>query len=295
MFWQPPPRTIAVTVDDLPTASVVGETIETSERVTQQLVAALARHKVPAIGFVNERKLQTSGAVDPRRVALLERWLDAGLDLGNHTYSHPDLHRTPLDTFTREVLLGERETRRLLAALGRKPEYFRHPFLHTGRSLQTKRSLEQFLGKHGYRVAPVSVDNSDYLFAAAYDRAGARSDAAAQQKITAEYLEYMRAVVAYYEEQSVRIVGRGISQILLLHANALNAAMFDALAGMLQSRGYRFVSLSEALKDEAYGSKDEYVGPAGMTWLHRWALTKGNGGSTFAGEPAVPAWIENYR
>jgi len=55
------------------------------------------------------------------------------------------------------------------------------------------------------------------------------------------------------------------------------------------------VSLSEALKDEAYGSKDEYVGPAGITWLHRWALTKGNGGSTFAGEPAVPAWIENYR
>jgi len=142
MFWQPPPRTIAITVDDLPTVSVVGETIETSERVTQQLVATLERHKVPAIGFVNERKLQTSGAVDPRRLALLERWLDAGLDLGNHTYSHPDLHRTPLDTVMRDVLLGEQVTRRLLAARNRRPEYFRHPFLHTGRSLEMKRSLE---------------------------------------------------------------------------------------------------------------------------------------------------------
>ncbi len=133
---------IAITVDDLPTASVLGNEIETAERIARQLVATLARHRVPAIGFVNERKLQTSGAVDPRRLALLERWLDVGLDLGNHTYSHPDLHRTPLDTFTTEVLLGERETRRLLAARGRKPEYFRHPFLHTGRSLEMKRSLE---------------------------------------------------------------------------------------------------------------------------------------------------------
>jgi hypothetical protein len=105
----------------------------------------------------------------------------------------------------------------------------------------------------------------------------------------------MRAVVEYYEQQSVKIVGRELAQILLLHASALNAATFDALAAMLQSRGYRFVSLSAALEDPAYQSRDEYTGPAGITWLHRWALTKGNGGSTFVGEPAVPGWIENYR
>ncbi len=294
MFWQPPPRTIAITIDDLPTASVLGDEIQAAERTTTDLVAALQRHRVPAIGFVNERKLQPSGMVEPRRVALLERWLDAGLELGNHTYSHPDLHGTPLPAFTKEVVLGEAVTRRLLASRGKKPAYFRHPFLHTGRSLETKRSFEKFLGEHGYRVAPVSVDNYDYMFAAAYDRAGARG-AAEQQKIATEYVDYMRAVVDYYEQQSVKIVGREIAQILLLHANALNAATFDVLAAMLQSRGYRFVSLSEALRDPVYASRDEYIGPAGITWLHRWALTKGNGGSTFAGEPAVPGWIENYR
>ena len=295
IFWQPPPRTIAVTIDDLPTAAVLGHDLQAAERTTRDLVAALERHKVPAIGFVNERKLQPSGVVEPQRVALLERWLDAGLELGNHTYSHPDLHNTPLPAFTKEVVLGEAVTRRLLSARGKKPEYFRHPFLHTGRSLETKRSLEKFLADHGYRVAPVSVDNYDYMFAAAYDRAGGRGDAAEQQKIAREYVDYMRAVVDYYERQSVKIVGREIAQILLLHASALNAATFDALASMLQSRGYRFVSLSEALKDAAYTSRDEYTGPAGITWLHRWALTKGIGGSTFAGEPAVPGWIEKYR
>ena len=38
----------------------------------------------------------------------------------------------------------------------------------------------------------------------------------------------------------------------------------------------------------AYQSADAYVGPAGITWLHRWALTRGMPGATFAGEPEVP-------
>ena len=288
MVWQPPPRTIAITIDDLPTASVVAEDIESAERTTTALLGALRRHAVPAIGFVNERKLQAAGVVEPRRVALLERWLEAGLELGNHTFSHPDLHQVPLETFKKDVLMGDQVIGRLLAGRGRKPEYFRHPFLHTGRTLDTKQSLEKFLTENGYRVAPISIDNYDYLFAAAYDRAGSRNDGTNQQRILSAYLDYMQAIVAYYEQQSVRIVGREIAQTLLLHASALNAAAFDRLATMLKSRGYRFVSLTDALKDPAYGSADEYVGPAGITWLHRWALTKGNGGSTFAGEPAVP-------
>ena len=31
---------------------------------------------------------------------------------------------------------------------------------------------------------------------------------------------------------------------------------------------------------------------AGITWLHRWALTEGKRGTFFAGEPIVPDWIE---
>ena len=38
--------------------------------------------------------------------------------------------------------------------------------------------------------------------------------------------------------------------------------------------------------------RDTYVGPAGITWLHRWALTAGKRGPFFAGEPTVPQYIE---
>jgi peptidoglycan/xylan/chitin deacetylase (PgdA/CDA1 family) len=289
---QPVQRTIAVTIDDLPTTSVLGNRIELAERTTTMLVAGLKRHGIPAIGFVNESKLQPNGSFQRRRVALLQQWLDGGLELGNHTLSHHDLHSTPLAQFEREVLEGERVTRRLLAAKGMRLEFFRHPFLHTGRSLEVKTSFEAFLEKNGYRVAPVTVDNYDYLFAAAYDRAAARGDASEQQRIADTYITYMDSVIAYYEDQAIKIVGREMAHTLLLHANALNAALLDRLVERIRGRGYRFVTLSEALADPAYRHRDEYTGPAGITWLHRWALTDGRKGSIFVGEPQVPAWVE---
>jgi peptidoglycan/xylan/chitin deacetylase (PgdA/CDA1 family) len=255
------------------------------------LLAALTRQKIPAIGFVNERKLGRDGVAEPERVALLQRWLDAGLDLGNHTFGHIDLHRVSVDAFKEEVVKGEPVTRGLLTAAGRRLSFFRHPFLHTGTSAETRRALDAFLQERGYTVAPVTIDNYDYIFAAAYDRTVQRDDREGASKIEAAYLEYMEAVVAYYEQQSTMIVGREIPQTLLLHAHALNGATLDRFADRLRQRGYRFIRLAEALKDPAYSSRDEYYGPAGISWFHRWALTAGKRG-IFAGEPVVPEWIQ---
>lgn len=284
----PPAREIAITIDDLPVASVFGQDLARAQQVTRDLVAALARHQVPAIGFVNEIKLEDDGRVNPARVALLQQWIAAGLELGNHTRTHPDLHRVPLDTYSADILEGERVTRRLLRAAGRDLEFFRHPFLHTGRSAAVRAGVEAFLKQHGYRVAPVTMDNYDYQFAAAYERAGGGGDAPRQQQITAAYLDYMDAVVGYYEQQSQALLGRAMRHTLLLHASPLNAAAFDALAERLKARGYNFVSLKHALEDPAYAMQDEYTGPAGITWLHRWALAAGKKGLFFAGEPEVP-------
>ncbi|MFL6279992.1 MAG: polysaccharide deacetylase family protein, partial [Vicinamibacterales bacterium] len=283
---------VAVTIDDLPTASVLGNDLELAQPTTTTLLAALTRNGVPAIGFVNEAKLRSDAGVDPRRVALLRQWLDAGFDLGNHTFSHMDLHSTPLEVYERQVLDGEKITRQLLRERGKRIRYFRHPFLHAGRSAPDRHRFEAFLTQHGYIVAPITIDNYDYVFAAAYDRAGARHDAKAQATIGNAYISYMDAVAAYYEQQSVAIVGREVRQTLLIHASALNAVTFDRLASMFRARGYRFISLDRALEDPAYRHRDEYYGPAGMTWLHRWAITDGKRGAIFAGEPLVPEWIE---
>ena len=288
----PPRRAVAVTFDDLP---VAGRTVSIAAResVTAGLLRAIGKHRVPAIGFVNEMQLEdAAGRADPRQLALLRRWLDAGLELGNHTWGHPDLHRVTLAEFTADLLRGERQLRPLLAARQQAPRFFRHPFLHTGRSVAVRDSLHAFLATHGYRVAPVTIDNSDYVFASAYLAAREARDTAQAARIAAEYLDYMERVVTWYEGQSVAIAGREIPQVLLLHANALNAATFDRLCAMLRGRGYRFVPLADVLEDPVYQLPDTYAGPAGISWLHRWALTRQMPTTTYAGEPQVAGWVQ---
>lgn len=286
-----PARRVTISIDDLPTVSRSFRTAADHDRITRRLVAALRAHRVPAIGFVNEGKVHRGDVIDSAEVELLRQWTRAGLELGNHTYSHLDLHTAPLGDYLTDIARGDEVTRRVMAEVGRRPRFFRHPFLHTGRSLDDRARVDSVLTARGYRVAPVTIDNSDYVFAAAYDDALGQRDSTEARRIGDAYVDYMTRVFAYYEAQAVAITGRDIPQVLLIHASLLNADRFDALARMMEGRGYRFVPLDEALADSAYRSADTYVGPAGITWLHRWALTRGLRGAVFAGEPEVPTEI----
>jgi hypothetical protein len=254
-------------------------------------VSTLQLHQIPAIGFVNEQKLGEP-LPNPDDVALLGTWLDAGLELGNHTYSHASLFSTPLEEFKLEVLRGGRVTGRLLETRGRRLRFFRHPFLNTGPDHDIKRSFEEFLEGEGYTVAPVTVDNSEWIYADAYDAAKTRSDTALASAVGADYIRYMREMFEFYETLSRDLFGREISQVLLIHANQLNADYLGSLLSMVEQREYKCISLEAALRDPAYRSSDDYVGGNGISWLQRWWITNGK---SFRHEPEVPEWIEEAR
>ena len=167
---QPPQRFIAVTIDDLPVVSTRKD-LKNRQQITRKLLKHITKAKVPAIGFVNENKLYTGEKRDEAQVDLLRSWLNANLELGNHTFSHLSLHDNSLEKYKAEILKGEIITKELLAAKSMKIRYFRHPYLRTGLSLDIKRDLGAFLNEHNYRVAPVTIDNADYIFARGYDNA----------------------------------------------------------------------------------------------------------------------------
>jgi len=273
-------RALAVTIDDLPAnpAGTLARDPATWAAMTRRLLATLADRRIPAIGFVNEGKLDVAGedaAARAARVAVLRLWTEAGLELGNHTYSHRSLNREPLAEFEADVVRGEPVTRALLAEKGRTLRYFRHPFLQVGLELDKRRAFERFLAERGYTIAPVTVDNDEWIFAAIYADALRRGDRAAAERIAAEYLRYMEEVFAFVEDVSRRLLGREIPQILLIHANALNADHLDALARRIEARGYRYVTLEAALRDPAYALPDDYLGAWGISWLHHWEVTQG--------------------
>src|SRR5215469_5152475 len=107
-------RQVAITIDDLPAAASNLMTGTEITEMTARLLAALQQQKIPAVGFVNEKKLYKWGEVD-ERIKALQMWLDAGFELGNHTYSHASLNRVGLREWEEEVIEGEPVLKLLLA------------------------------------------------------------------------------------------------------------------------------------------------------------------------------------
>jgi peptidoglycan/xylan/chitin deacetylase (PgdA/CDA1 family) len=282
---------IAVTIDDLPLNIASNVTSEEMKQIVENLLEKIRAENIPVVGFVNEIKLERVGKLDHERIEILKMWLDAGVELGNHTYSHPSANRVPIEEYKENILKGERVLKKIMSERGNKPRYFRHPFLQTGKSLEVRDEIKQFLEENGYTIAPVTIDNSEWIFASAYGKAQNKNDVTLMKKIGDDYIDYMRAKLNYYKRQSEKLFGRQIDQILLIHSNRLNADYYSALCRMMREENCEFISVEEALKDEAYKSEDKFIGGAGISWMDRWALTKGMKKDFFAEEPRTPKYI----
>jgi len=281
-----PLRAVAITIDDLPAGAANLMTAAEIKEMTAKLLGTLREQKVPAVGFVNEQKLYHAGEVD-ERIAALNLWLDNGFELGNHTYSHPSLNNVPVQNWEEEVVRGETVTRWLLAQHKMRLRYLRYPFLDEGRDIKTRRDVQAFLSARGYQVAPVTLDAWDWMYAGVYEDARKRGDAALQQRLVSSYLSYTTTVFDYFEKLSKDLVGYEPRQILLLHANWLEADHIGELLELLRKRGYQFITLETALEDGAYSQPDEYVG-GGTGYIEHWAITRG---APPKGEPSFPQWV----
>src|SRR5882724_228192 len=243
-----PDRQVTITIDDLPAGAANSLPAATITEMTAKLLGTLRDQKVPVVGFVNEKKLYKFGEVD-ERIKALRMWLDYGFELGNHTFSHASLNRVGLKAWQDDVVQGESVTRLLLEEHKMKLRYFRHPYLDTGRDLQTRREAEAFLAARGYRIAPITLDAWDWAYAGVYEDAKRRGDASAQDELAKSYLAYSDAEFAYAEQLSKQIVGYEPKQIILLHANQLEADHIGELIDLFRKRGYRFITLEDALDD----------------------------------------------
>jgi peptidoglycan/xylan/chitin deacetylase (PgdA/CDA1 family) len=274
-------RSIAITFDDLPLQLPIRD-YAAIRGINAEILRSLTTHQVPATGFVNEQLFSVQEEVDE---SFLEMWLEAGMDLGNHTFSHADLHKVSLSEFFEEITRGERLTRKSMKDRRRSLRYFRHPHLHTGTTAEMRYAVEEFLSSHGYSVAPVTVNSNEWMFAQVYDKAKFENDGNVMQYVGSTYVPYMEQCLTCAEEDSLTLFVQEIPQILLLHASALNADYLDDLLSMMKDRHYSFVSLSCALAHEVYLQPETYIGPFGLPWLQRWARTIGKQIKDFPREP----------
>ncbi|MFA5011102.1 MAG: polysaccharide deacetylase family protein [Ignavibacteria bacterium] len=285
---------LCVTCDDLPYNTKYFRENNTGRYITDKLLKMFKDYNITVLGSVNSGKLFLNNIPDSSEVKILEDWLNEGMVLANHTYAHKNYNNLYFSEFKNDILDGEIILKELLASRGKTLKYFRHPFLFRGDTKTKADSLQAFLDSLGFIVAPVTIDNSDYIFSWAYEKAKYERNDSLAERIGNDYVDYMRDVLKYYENQSSALFGYNIKHILLMHANLLNADYFDKVIGMYKREGYEFITIDEALQDDCYKMQDEFYKRAGISWLHRWAYTAGKRGDFFKGEPVVPDYIESF-
>jgi len=266
-----------------------GDYVRSAERVTSEILSVLRAHGAPAVAFVNEAKLEAPGETDAR-VAILKRWADAGVVLGNHTYSHADFNALTISRFEDEIVRGDVVTRRLMESHRPYQLYFRHPFTHTGDTKEKKQAVETFLAERGYKVTPHTIENADFEFNVPYVKALRSGDTELSARLVSAYLEFTFAATAFAEQIAPKIFGRDIPQTLLIHSNDITADCLDKVLAGFEARGYRFITLDEAMRDEAYQTRDTFVTRWGNTWLWRWMKSQGMSIS-FKDDPDPPTWV----
>ena len=289
-------HTVAITFDDLPIARTdvpAAGTIEPIEAksINRAILDSLRRHKVPAIGFVIEKRVEDVGEIPGREI--LWQWVDSGNDLGNHSYSHSDFNQLTVEQMEQEIVSGERALSEILRKVGRTPRHFRFPMNHTGDTAAKHGAVAAFLTQRGYKVAVCTIDNEDFVFDRAYLLMLARKDNASAERLRSEYLSYTGTQIDYYSSLNKQVFGYEPPQVMLLHVNRLNADTIDSVLSLFEQRHYVFVGLDKAEADPAFAIPDTFVTPYGWMWGYRWAAerhVKVNG--NLEAEPS--AWVQAY-
>ncbi|HVH88336.1 MAG TPA: GDSL-type esterase/lipase family protein [Terriglobales bacterium] len=252
---------IAITFDDLPAHGPLPPG-ETRMEVASKILAALRdAHLPPTYGFVNGVRIQEQ----PADEAVLRAWRAAGNPLGNHGWSHMNLNQRPLEDVEQDVTRDEPVLKQWM-----KDEdwhWFRYPFLAEGDTPEKKAAFRSFLREHGYKVAAVTMSFADYLWNDPYARCKTKADDAAMASLQSSYLSAAEQSADYYRNLSQTLYGRDIPYVLLMHIGAFDAEMLPRLLSLYRSKGFEFVALEEAERDEFYREATDLHLPPGPDML----------------------------
>lgn len=237
---------LAITIDDLPQNGPLPPGV-TRVDITRDTLAVLKKRQVPPVyGFINAKKLE--GSVDGAEA--LKMWA-AAEPFGNHTYTHIDLEANTAEAFEREVEQNE-PTLELLAKPGSDWHWLRYPYLHEGDTVEKRRAVREYLTKHGYKIAQVTLDWEDYMWNNAYARCAAKNDTKSIEWLRTSYLSTASEFLDLGRAQAKLIYGHEINYVLLMHLGAYSSTIMPDALDLLKKKGFKLVTLEDAQSDPVY-------------------------------------------
>jgi peptidoglycan/xylan/chitin deacetylase (PgdA/CDA1 family) len=254
---------LAITVDDLPRNGALPPGVTQVDITRETLAVFKKRHVPPVYGFINAKKLEGN----PDGAEALKLWA-AAEPFGNHTYSHIDLEQNSAEAFERDLEQNEPALELLAkpvssrAGLGKpglgKPgndwHWLRYPYLHEGDTVEKRRAVREYLAKHGYRIAQVTLDWEDYMWNSAYARCVTKNDKKSIEWLRTSYLDTASEFLDLGRAQAKLIYGHDINYVLLMHLGAFSSTIMPDALDLLKKKGFKLVTLEEAESDPVYQS-----------------------------------------
>lgn len=196
-------KIIALTFDDGPNLVT-----------TPQVLDILEKHSVPASFFV------CGINIDPSTAEVMRRAVKAGCDIQNHSRTHPDMTKMSSEDIISEI---EFTSDAIEKAVGRRPEFFRPPYIAVNDIMYELTELTFIQG----------VGAEDY-----------------NDEISAE--ERYRRIISQASDGTV----------ILLHDKEGNFRTVDALEMIiprLKAEGYRFVTVAELFREKGIVPKHGFL------------------------------------
>lgn len=248
---------VAITIDDFPFRRMGLPKKDESEMI-EKLYDHLDRFGIKATGFLN------SGRLKPENENGLRDFLKRGHKFGNHTHRHLNIDKVGANIFIADIDSGWVNGKNYI-----NTNYFRYPYLRRGNTLERRDSVYAHLNKNGYTIAPISIDNNEWIYNRDYVKAKSTGMNEKMDSISKAYLAHMQEASLKYEKKAKKFTGRSVKHILLLHANPINAEFLGDLFKWYQEQGWEFITLEEALKDSIYSIKDEFASSYGWSQIDR--------------------------
>ncbi|HWA94911.1 MAG TPA: polysaccharide deacetylase family protein [Terracidiphilus sp.] len=237
---------VALTFDDLPAAGSLPPNTDRTQILTRLVDELKANRLEGTYGFINAVDL--TGDDDAQNA--LHIWLNSGMNIGNHTWSHVLLTESTVKAFEEEIAKDEPAIESF--AQVRDWRWFRYPALLEGETVFKRRAVLRYLAAHHYRVARVTLDFEDDAWNDPYARCVAQDNTAAIQWLRQSYMESAAEYIRAGREEQLLVFGHEIPNVLLLHATAFTTLMLPDLMRLLRSQGFVFDGLADVESDPIY-------------------------------------------
>jgi peptidoglycan/xylan/chitin deacetylase (PgdA/CDA1 family) len=237
------------------------------EQWNQMLLDNLKKHNVKAILFSTGNNKTTD-----RGKYVLSSWNDAGHQIANHTFSHPNFNSETitLDIFKSELIRNDN----IVSKYSNYVRYFRFPYLKEGNTFEKVNGFRYFLKEKGYRNGSVTVDASDWYIDNRLVQRIKQNPNADISGFESYYKKHLLERALFYDSVSYELTHRRVNHVLLLHHNLAAALFLDVLIQHFKDNGWEIIDANTAYKDDIYLEEPDII-PAGESLI--WALAKKSG------------------